>query len=156
MRSLRSVGLLAAGIVTAAVSLTLVLAGGGISAGGEASGRADDQTAASPSGVEDGERATAVPLPVSTPICEPPPGIVLRRDIAEVCAAQAQNDGADDPNVISHVPPPANMVEKCRTDFSAESDCGIVLAMADGKLPAGLYTDEELSKAVAAAGYVWP
>ena len=59
------------------------------------------------------------------------------------------------PNSIGTAPPPADLVRRCRADLDAESDCGVVLAVVDGALAPGQYSNEELRAAVAAAGYRW-
>lgn len=56
---------------------------------------------------------------------------------------------------IGDAPPPDGLVEVCRADLSADPSCGVALAMADGALEAGTYTDQALQDAVAAAGYSW-
>jgi hypothetical protein len=81
-----------------------------------------------------------------------PPGVTLRPGIAELWSSKASHD---DLNTIGSAPPPENFVQECRADLKAEGDCGIVLAMAEGKLAPGSYTDKELQAAVRAAGYDW-
>jgi hypothetical protein len=91
-----------------------------------------------------------------------PPGVTLRPGIAELWSSKASHDDLnnddlnnDDLNTIGSAPPPENFVQECRADLKAEGDCGIVLAMAEGKLAPGSYTDKELQAAVRAAGYDW-
>jgi hypothetical protein len=84
--------------------------------------------------------------------CDGPAGASLRADLAQLCSPDASHD---DLNTISSAPPPQPLVDECRANPNAESNCGIALAMADGKLAPGTYTDEELQAAVKAAGYRW-
>jgi len=95
--------------------------------------------------------APPVPAASGDP-CDLPAGSTARPDLAQLCSSEASHD---DLNTISSAPPPEPLVEECRANPNAEGSCGIALAMADGKLAPGTYTDEELQKAVRDAGYEW-
>jgi hypothetical protein len=96
--------------------------------------------------------SSAVPFsPPSADPCDLPPGVVARPELAELCSPEASHN---DLNSISSAPPPEQLIQACRADPKAH-DCGVVLAMVDGKLAPGSYTDEELQAAVRAAGYDW-
>lgn len=98
-------------------------------------------------------------LPPEWAACAPsvPEGYVevgVSLDLTAGCGATAaQSD--DHVNEIGTVAPPQVLTQRCRADDAAEPSCGVVLAMADGNLAPGRYTDEELQAAVEAAGYQW-
>jgi hypothetical protein len=56
--------------------------------------------------------------------------------------------------MIGSAPPPDQLIEQCRANPNGDV-CGVVLAMADGKLAPGQYSDQELEAEVKAAGYEW-
>jgi hypothetical protein len=60
----------------------------------------------------------------------------------------------EDKNVIGASFPPA-LVEQCRANPNSDDLCGIALAVDNGELKPGTYTDAELQDAVRAAGYEW-
>lgn len=70
-------------------------------------------------------------------------------------ALRKESNQSEHPHRIGSAPPPADLVELCRESPSSDPSCGVVLAMADGQLEPGGYSDEELATAVEAAGYEW-
>jgi hypothetical protein len=103
-------------------------------------------------GSDEGAGTSAYPAAVPADPSALPSGVVLRPDIAERSSPEASHD---DLNWIGSAPPPQRLIQECRADYNAESDCGIVLSMADSKLTPGEYSDQELQAAVEAAGYSW-
>ncbi len=90
-------------------------------------------------------RVGTTPIDIST----------LRQREAEIEALhQKAVEHPEDKNVIGGPLPPA-LVEQCRANPNSDDLCGIALAVDDGKLKPGTYTDAELQDAVRAAGYEW-
>jgi hypothetical protein len=80
---------------------------------------------------------------------------ILRQREAEIEALrQKALQHPEDKNIIGGSLPPA-LVEQCRANPNSDDLCGIALAVEDGKLKPGTYTDAELQDAVRAAGYEW-
>lgn len=48
---------------------------------------------------------------------------------------------------------PGQIVQRCERDPRAEPDCGLILAISEGKIEPGWYTNPELEDAVSDAGY---
>lgn len=107
--------------------------------------------------ISDGSDSGPTPQSAARPLAPPsssaalPEGVRPRNDLAELWAAGEK----DDQNVIGSAPPPERLLAVCRADASAEPSCGVALAMADGKLKPGRYSDAELRAAVERAGYEW-
>ncbi|MBM7516739.1 hypothetical protein [Nocardioides nitrophenolicus] len=101
----------------------------------------------------DGHEGGKLPPELATCLPSVPPGDALEGDDIDVTACDLPMN--EKPNSIGTAPPPADLVRRCRADLDAESDCGVVLAVVDGALAPGQYSNEELRAAVAAAGYRW-
>lgn len=151
---------------SASFVLALILggiAGYGVVAGGlEAAVGADDssggsdQSAMAPEpddlddfGIPTSEIPGAKPNPTS--------GSEFRRGLsmAEIRQELGLDGKPKDVNVIGSAGAPAELLAQCRADEHAVPSCGIALAVADGSLSPGTYTDAELQAAVADAGYTW-
>ena len=51
---------------------------------------------------------------------------------------------------------PPGLADSCRENpNNGAGDCGLILAIDEGKIPPGEYSDQELHDAVAAAGYTF-
>jgi len=101
----------------------------------------------------DGHEGRKLPPELATCLPSVPPGHALEGDDIDLTACDLPIN--EKPHGIGTARPPADLVRRCRADLDAESDCGVVLAAADGALAPGQYSNEELRAAVAAAGYRW-
>lgn len=107
--------------------------------------------------IHDGPDNGQTPESAASPMAPPatasglPDGVSARGMLGEVWS----EGSTDDKNVIGSAPPPERLVKVCREDPAAESSCGVALAMDDGSLKPGSYSDPDLAAAVAEAGYEW-
>lgn len=102
----------------------------------------------------DGVSGTKTPESMRACLPDVPEGCMIRG--ADLFSGKdCQSKQRQSHHEIGDAPPPDDLIEVCLADLSADLSCGVALAMAHGALEAGIYTDQALQDAVAAAGYSW-